>query len=108
MTETFDSILADLQVEFQAALEEHCSVLRAAQTAWQAGDGQALNTIRLRVHRIAGVAGLFQADTLSHRAEAVERAILEQAAPEKVTVFLQALLDVLPVSPTCPVAEETS
>ncbi len=96
MSETFDAIMADLQVEFQAALDEHQAALRTAQTAWRGGDAAALTEIRLRAHRIAGVAGLFQAGAVSDAAEAVERAILDHRAADDIAVLLDTLLEILP------------
>lgn len=96
MSDAFDAVMADLQAEFQAALDEHHAALQAAQTAWNRGDTAALTEIRLRAHRIAGVAGLFQAGAISDAAEAVERAILDHRAEGDVAVFLDTLLEILP------------
>lgn len=96
MSDAFDALMADLQAEFQAALDEHHAALRTAQAAWNSGDAAALTEIRLRAHRIAGVAGLFQAGAVSDAAEAVERAILDHRAEDDIAALLDTLLEVLP------------
>mgnify|MGYP002622884727 CR=1 FL=1 len=111
-----DEALLALQREYLREAPARLAELRKDLAAFRAGDGDALESLRVRFHRLAGSGGSYGFPRVTAIARAMEQRILTPPAPtpqdadlfESAIADLKATLDEAPVEASVPPAPTTS
>jgi diguanylate cyclase (GGDEF)-like protein len=107
-----DEAMLGLQREYLREAPGRLAELRKDVAAFQAGEPDALESLRVRFHRLAGSGGSYGFPRVTEIARAMEQRILTPPAPtpQEAEVFTQAIselkeaLDHAPVEPGAPAA----
>jgi HPt (histidine-containing phosphotransfer) domain-containing protein len=80
MSDPVDEAFQKLRLEYLAALPARLQELRSDVAAWQAGNADALSSLQIRLHRLAGSGGSYGFAELSSVAREAERWIMRHGA----------------------------
>ena len=92
MTDPVDLAFRELQLEYLDSLPARLEELRSEVAAWRAGNPGAGDSLKVRLHRLAGSGGSYGFTRLSAIAREAER-WLAGHTPEGGTVDLEAIIE---------------